>query len=341
MNNTIGFGIFLTGLILISIYFSISYTREGYTNRAMIYAAKMREDQDKRDGLVFTHGKKPTPVSTGLVVTPASTGLVITSGKTPQQTSFITKEITPVTTTKKQSGGGSGDDDYYTPVDSSDVLTTIVTPTKKAPTTGLDLDLNNSAQIRNSVKGDIASFNYDSLYNTDNMTPKYSFMNSSFMYKSYLMDDNDYLNEIYFNRNPLEMETVCKNMDKETCGLTSSCVYVGNDKCVPGNKRGPYTTYSDINLDYYYYRGKCYGNCPGQFNSKKTTGPAPTTSSIKTTGVTSAPTTSSIQTSGFTSVPTTASPVVTSVPTTASPGVTSAPTTASPGVTPAPTTVSK
>lgn len=336
MNNTIGFGIFLTGLILISIYFSISSTQEGYTNRAMIYAAKMREDQDKRDGLVFTHGKKPTSASTGLVVTPASTGLVITSGKTPEQTSFITKEITPVTTTKKQSGGGGrSDDDYYTPVDSSDVLTTNVTPTKKAPTTGLDLDLNNSAQINNTIKGDIASFNYDSLYNTDNMTPKYSFMNSSFMYKSYLMDDNDYLNEIYFNRNPLEMETVCKNMDKETCGLTSSCVYVGNDKCVPGNKRGPYTTYSDINLDYYYYRGKCYGNCPGQFNSKKTTGPAPTTSPIKTTGVTSAPTTSSIQTSGFTYIPTSSG--VTPAPTTS--GVTSAPTTS--GVTPAPNTVSK
>lgn len=112
------------------------------------------------------------------------------------------------------------------------------------------------------------------------------------------MDENDYLNEIYFNRNPLEMEKVCKTLDNETCGLTSSCVYVGNDKCVPGNKRGPYTTYSDINIDYYYYRGKCYGNCPGKLNRSPsvTTTPNGTTTSPKLT--TANNTTSSGTTSG-------------------------------------------
>ena len=34
---------------------------------------------------------------------------------------------------------------------------------------------------------------------------------------------------------------------------------------MPGNIQGPYTSYSDINVDYYYYKGKCHGNCPGQF----------------------------------------------------------------------------
>jgi len=133
------------------------------------------------------------------------------------------------------------------------------------PNSGLSRDIAESNLIQQADNTNVASFNYDSLYNTDNLTPKYSFMNSSFLYKSSLLDENDYLNEIYFNRNPLEMETVCKKLDNETCGLTSSCVYVGNNKCVPGNKKGPYTTYSDVNLDYYYYRGKCYGNCPGQY----------------------------------------------------------------------------
>ena len=125
----------------------------------------------------------------------------------------------------------------------------------------------NNLEMQNGMyrDDDIASFNYDALYNTDNLSPKYSFTNSSFLYKSYLTDENDYLNEVYFNKNPLELEKMCKGLDNTTCGLTSTCVFVGDDKCVPGNKRGPYTVYSDINLDYYYYKGKCYGNCPGQF----------------------------------------------------------------------------
>lgn len=126
----------------------------------------------------------------------------------------------------------------------------------------------NNLRMQNGLYKDrdnISSFNYDLLYDTDNLSPKYSFTNSSFLYKSYLTDENDYLNEVYFNKNPLELEKMCKGLDNTTCGLTSTCVFVGNDKCLPGNKRGPYTVYSDINLDYYYYKGKCYGNCPGKF----------------------------------------------------------------------------
>lgn len=132
--------------------------------------------------------------------------------------------------------------------------------------------------VFNHKDNNVASFNYDLLYNSGNLTPKYSFMNSSFLYKSELTDETDYLNEIYFNKNPLEMERMCKKLDNTTCGLTSSCVYVGHNKCVPGGKHGPYTTYSDINVDFYYYRGKCFGNCPGQFGVSGDNGSVGTTS---------------------------------------------------------------
>jgi hypothetical protein len=137
-----------------------------------------------------------------------------------------------------------------------------------------------------------ASFNYDSLYNTNNLTQKYSFIKSSFLYRPFSTNDNDYLSQVYYNNNPLEVENMCAKLDNTTCGLTSACVYVGNDKCVPGNINGPYTVYSDINLEYYYYKGKCYGNCPGEFYPK----PTPTTTPVNTYTPTYAPTVGSFYT---------------------------------------------
>lgn len=121
-------------------------------------------------------------------------------------------------------------------------------------------------QILNHQRGDspVSAFNYDSLYNTHDLTQKYSFINSSFVYMPFSGNDQQYASQQYFNSNPLEVEEMCKKLDHDTCAYTSSCVYLAdNNKCVPGNKRGPYVSYSDINVDYYYYRGKCYGNCPG------------------------------------------------------------------------------
>ena len=65
---------------------------------------------------------------------------------------------------------------------------------------------------------------------------------------------------------PLELEKKCSALDKDVCASTGCCVLVGGSKCAAGNEKGPKlkSTYSDprlMNKDYYYYQGKCYGNC--------------------------------------------------------------------------------
>jgi len=67
--------------------------------------------------------------------------------------------------------------------------------------------------------------------------------------------------------NKLEIETQCGKIGKDACASTSCCVLLGGTKCVAGNEAGPTmkSNYSDVsvmNRDYYYYQGKCYGNCP-------------------------------------------------------------------------------
>ena len=65
---------------------------------------------------------------------------------------------------------------------------------------------------------------------------------------------------------PEAMEYNCRKMDKNACAATSCCVLLGGSKCVRGDDSGPAnkTHYGDVfvrNKDYYYYRGKCFGNC--------------------------------------------------------------------------------
>jgi hypothetical protein len=66
-----------------------------------------------------------------------------------------------------------------------------------------------------------------------------------------------------------ELNTICQSIGNENCAASSYCTLVGDristPKCLPGNARGPYVNYSDINVDYYYYQNRCYGNCPGDF----------------------------------------------------------------------------
>jgi len=64
----------------------------------------------------------------------------------------------------------------------------------------------------------------------------------------------------------IELEKKCSVLSKEQCSSTACCVLLGGTKCVAGDDKGPYrkanyTDYSIKNTDYYYYRGKCYGNC--------------------------------------------------------------------------------
>ena len=71
-----------------------------------------------------------------------------------------------------------------------------------------------------------------------------------------------------YKDNKQKMEEKCNAVDPASCASTSCCVLLGGEKCVSGNENGPYMTanYTDYTLttknnDFYYYQGKCYGNC--------------------------------------------------------------------------------
>lgn len=71
----------------------------------------------------------------------------------------------------------------------------------------------------------------------------------------------------YFEDQPQEKEKVCNQLEPNQCASTNCCVLLGGSKCISGNISGPTykTNYGDIflrNKDFYYYQGKCYGNCP-------------------------------------------------------------------------------
>lgn len=71
------------------------------------------------------------------------------------------------------------------------------------------------------------------------------------------------------NKNfPDMVEQNCNRLDKNVCASTSCCVLLGGQKCVAGNDQGVHmkSNYNDpalVNKDFYYYQGKCYGNCFG------------------------------------------------------------------------------
>ena len=59
----------------------------------------------------------------------------------------------------------------------------------------------------------------------------------------------------------------CGKLEKDACASTSCCVLLGGSRCVGGNEKGPtmkanYGDITIINRDHYFYKGKCYGNCP-------------------------------------------------------------------------------
>ena len=62
-----------------------------------------------------------------------------------------------------------------------------------------------------------------------------------------------------------KLETSCNNLTKTNCNEVSCCVNLNGNKCVAGNENGPTykteKTGDKINMDYYYYKNKCYGNC--------------------------------------------------------------------------------
>jgi len=70
----------------------------------------------------------------------------------------------------------------------------------------------------------------------------------------------------FHQNSPNNIEQACRKLDSDTCASTDCCVLLGGSTCVAGDEYGPtqQANYGDIfirNKDYYYYRGKCYGNC--------------------------------------------------------------------------------
>lgn len=52
----------------------------------------------------------------------------------------------------------------------------------------------------------------------------------------------------------------CTKLSKETCNVTSCCVWNDETNCQGGNEKGP--TFKNTNSKNYYFKNKCYGDCP-------------------------------------------------------------------------------
>lgn len=54
----------------------------------------------------------------------------------------------------------------------------------------------------------------------------------------------------------------CSQLTEYNCKRMGCCVFTSENKCVAGNRTGPTAEYN-TNIDYYYYKNKCYGSkCP-------------------------------------------------------------------------------
>jgi hypothetical protein len=63
------------------------------------------------------------------------------------------------------------------------------------------------------------------------------------------------------------LDKSCKKLTNGNCNSTSCCVWTSDNKCAAGNIKGPTFNTNENGqtnqLDYYYFKGKCYGtNCP-------------------------------------------------------------------------------
>jgi hypothetical protein len=137
----------------------------------------------------------------------------------------------------------------------------------EVPVNGLDIDVSG---VQMSKGGSFSN-------NTGNYVPNYE--NSIYLSKT---TGQSYMAPVIplpafsssMPQNPLgfcgdttqNMEDNCNSLPAGVCASTQCCVLLGGKKCVAGNQFGPTmgSNYSDMlipNRDYYYYSGKCYGNC--------------------------------------------------------------------------------
>ena len=71
----------------------------------------------------------------------------------------------------------------------------------------------------------------------------------------------------FYSGQPDQIEAKCNAIQGNTCASTTCCVLLGGQKCVSGDQNGPtmkanYSDFTIFNKDFYYYQGKCFGNCP-------------------------------------------------------------------------------
>lgn len=74
----------------------------------------------------------------------------------------------------------------------------------------------------------------------------------------------------YYKNSPMLIENQCTKLDDNVCASTQCCTLLNGEngtKCVAGNEYGPTNRsyYSNTmlgDIDYYYYKGNCYGDCP-------------------------------------------------------------------------------
>jgi len=69
-----------------------------------------------------------------------------------------------------------------------------------------------------------------------------------------------------YANDPHKLEEMCRRVDPDSCASTDCCALLGGQRCVSSDESGPimksnYSDYLITNRDFYYYRGKCYGNC--------------------------------------------------------------------------------
>lgn len=126
---------------------------------------------------------------------------------------------------------------------------------------------------RSAVEGDITYLRPGSFrYTPGNYVPNYA--DSIFLSRITQLPTTSYYTpadlkkgfcELYKN-DADNLEKSCQKLDSDSCASSTCCVLLGGSKCVSGNSNGPYdrTNYSDVfirNKDFYYYQGKCFGNC--------------------------------------------------------------------------------
>jgi hypothetical protein len=138
----------------------------------------------------------------------------------------------------------------------------------------LDSDGNKIILPRESVQGDL-TYNEPAKYAYGMRTFVPNYEDSVFLSQSTKLSTvSEYRDEATaakgfcetLKNDPEAIEYNCRKMDKDSCAATSCCVLFGGSKCVRGDESGPNnrTHYGDVfvrNKDFYYYRGKCYGNC--------------------------------------------------------------------------------